>query len=450
MIVDLPDTETSRVNAALIELRKTGGAVALGRVLTLIVAVDELDAETAIVAANDASREHPCRILVLALGNRRSQSRLDAQVRVGGDAGAGEVVVLRLHGRLAEHGESVVVPLLLPDAPVVAWWPSDAPTRPSTDPIGRLANRRITDVGETRRPSRALDDRRRDYTPGDTDMAWTRITNWRAMLAATLDQPPYDVVQSASVTATGDSASGELLAGWLAMMLDCPVSRHRGGSAGVSEVRLERASGTISLTRPDGVNAVLRKPGKAPRTLSLPRRTLAECLAEELRRLDPDEVYAEALTVGTTRVTQGGPRRISPIADNRLDPIRSTRVPGAARTKRTFRDDGSPVTVDDAAAGELPKDWSRMAEPVDGSPGSAADNRAAATRATGRPKATPVTATAAPAAPARTAPVTSTPTRATKTTVTPTRATRTGAGPAGAAAGRTATKAATRARKATP
>jgi len=389
VIVDLPDTETAKVNAALIELRKSGGSVALGRVLTLIVAVDEIDAEPAIVAANDASREHPCRILVLALGNRRSQSRLDAQVRVGGDAGAGEVVVLRLHGRLADHGESVVVPLLLPDAPVVAWWPSDAPTRPSADPIGRLAHRRITDVGETKRPARALDDRRRDYTPGDTDMAWTRITNWRAMLAATLDQPPYDVVRSASVTATGDSASGELLAGWLAMMLDCPVTRHRGGTAGVSEVRLERASGTIALTRPDGLNAVLVTPGKKPRTLSLPRRRLAECLAEELRRLDPDEVYAEALTVGTTRITQGGPRKISPLPADGL-PTRSTRAPAPLRPRRAAAageatgpgehptepgadhvGDPQPSTVDAAPAGQVPADWSRMAEPVDGSPGPA-------------------------------------------------------------------------------
>ncbi len=396
MIVDLPDTETAKVNAALIELRKSGGSVALGRVLTLIVAVDEIDAEPAIVAANDASREHPCRILVLALGNRRSQSRLDAQVRVGGDAGAGEVVVLRLHGRLADHGESVVVPLLLPDAPVVAWWPSDAPTRPSADPIGRLAHRRITDVGETKRPARALDDRRRDYTPGDTDMAWTRITNWRAMLAATLDQPPYDVVRSASVTATGDSASGELLAGWLAMMLDCPVTRHRGGTAGVSEVRLERASGTIALTRPDGLNAVLVTPGKKARTLSLPRRRLAECLAEELRRLDPDEVYAEALTVGTTRITQGGPRKISSLPADGL-PTRSTRAPAPPRPRRAAApgdqptgpgaqptppgldqvSDPQPSTVDAAPAGQVPADWSRMAEPVDGSPGPAGSDASA-------------------------------------------------------------------------
>lgn len=311
MITDLPDTDTAKVAGALVELRKSFGSLALSRVLTLVVAVDEVHAEPAIAAASDASREHPCRILVLALGNRRAASRLDAQVRVGGDAGAGEVVILRLHGRLAEHGESVVLPLLLPDAPVVAWWPSIAPPKPSTHPIGRLAHRRITDVGETQRPSRALEDRRADYTPGDTDMAWTRITTWRAMLAAALDQPPYERVSSASVTATGTSASGELLAGWLSMMLDCPVTRYRGGKAGISEVVLQRSSGAITLIRPDGLHAILSQPGQPERKLALPRRTLAECLAEELRRLDPDDVYAEALTRGTLKITLGGARRVS-------------------------------------------------------------------------------------------------------------------------------------------
>ena len=32
--------------------------------------------------------------------------------------------------------------------------------------------------------------------------------------------------------------------------------------------------------------------------LSLPRRGLRECLAEELRRLDPDDVYGDVLRSG--------------------------------------------------------------------------------------------------------------------------------------------------------
>ena len=38
MIVDLPDTTASRVQRALVKIRAEGGAVALGRVLTLVIA----------------------------------------------------------------------------------------------------------------------------------------------------------------------------------------------------------------------------------------------------------------------------------------------------------------------------------------------------------------------------------------------------------------------------
>ena len=119
MIIDLPSTTTAAVNRKLVDLRDSGGAIALGRVLTLVIVTDEGECEESIAAANDASREHPCRVIVIVEGNRRGAERMDAQVRIGGDAGASEVIVLRLYGQLAEHADSVVTPLLLPDSPLV-------------------------------------------------------------------------------------------------------------------------------------------------------------------------------------------------------------------------------------------------------------------------------------------------------------------------------------------
>ena len=63
---------------------------------------------------------------------------------------------------------------------------------------------------------------------------------------------------------------------------------------------LERRSGPVTLTRPDGKVAVLSQAGQPDRRVALPRRALNECLAEELRRLDPDEMYGEAVTRGLT------------------------------------------------------------------------------------------------------------------------------------------------------
>ena len=304
MIIDLPDTTTSAVNRKLISLRENGASVSLGRVLTLVVITEDAAIESAIEAANDASREHPCRVITIGRSNRRGVSRLDAQIRVGGDAGASEVIVLRLYGPLADHGDSVVVPLLLPDAPLVAWWPADAPDDPSRDPIGSMATRRITDSSAGRSPLKALGQRAASHVPGDTDLAWTRITRWRALLAAALDLPPFDPVTAATVTGSADSPSTDLLAAWLRLTLRCPVRRVRStGRQGLLGVTLTRAGGTIVLERPDGSLAHLVQPGQPDRRISLPPREDAECLAEELRRLDPDDVYGAVITRGMAMLT---------------------------------------------------------------------------------------------------------------------------------------------------
>ncbi|WP_143261532.1 glucose-6-phosphate dehydrogenase assembly protein OpcA [Allokutzneria sp. NRRL B-24872] len=297
MIIDLPSTTTSQVNKKLVELREQGGAVALGRVLTLVIVTDDgARTEEAIDAANDASREHPCRVIVLARGARKAAARLDAQVRVGGDAGASEVVVLRLYGPLADEGAGCVVPLLLPDAPVVAWWPFESPENPSQDPIGALAQRRITDAAAERNPIKALDQRRESYVDGDTDLAWTRLTSWRALLAAALDLPPYEKVTAATVSGEADSPSTDLLAAWLSARLKIAVTRTKASSGqGIVSAVLERRSGNVELIRPDGKVGTLDQPGQPDRRVALQRRPVRDCLAEELRRLDPDETYEETL-----------------------------------------------------------------------------------------------------------------------------------------------------------
>lgn len=297
MIIDMPSTDTSQVNSKLVELREAGGMTALGRVLTLvIVTADGEQTEEAIDAANDASAEHPCRVLVVARGAKRAAARFDAQIRIGGDAGASEVVVLRLYGPLADEGASCVEPLLLPDAPIVAWWPYDAPAVPARDPIGELAARRITDAANTRRPIRALEQRAISYTDGDTDLAWTRLTHWRAVLASALDLPPYEKVTAATVTGASDSPSTDLLAAWLTRQLRVQVRRVKAAKGtGIGSVVLQRRSGPIELVRPDGKVGTLTQPGQPERQLALQRRKVNECLAEELRRLDPDEIYRDAL-----------------------------------------------------------------------------------------------------------------------------------------------------------
>lgn len=308
MIVDLPSSTTSAVNKKIVELRESGGVLALGRVLTLVIVTDDGGSiEGAIEAANAASREHPCRVIVLARGQRKAAPRLDAQIRVGGDAGASEVIVLRGYGALAadEAGAGMVMPLLLPDAPVVAWWPGDAPAVPSEDAVGMLAQRRITDALSAKNPLKAFEQRRANHVAGDTDLTWTRLTPWRALLATALDHPPHEPVTAATVAGEQVSPSTDLMSGWLAVRLGAKVKRSPAATGpGLVSVRLERASGPVELVRPDGKVGSLRQPGQPDRLVALARREVRDCLAEELRRLDPDEIYGAALA-GVGAVTRG-------------------------------------------------------------------------------------------------------------------------------------------------
>ena len=294
VILELPDTSTTEINKKLNELRENSGAVTLGRVLTLVIAPGS-DAllEDSIEAANVASHEHPSRVIVVVTGDAdAADARLDAQLRVGGDAGAAEVVVLRLSGPLAGHNSSVVVPFLLPDIPVVAWWPDIAPAVPAQDPLGQLAIRRITDATNGADPLSAIKSRLPGYTPGDTDLAWSRVTYWRALLASAIDQPPHEPITAALVSGLKGEPALDILAGWLASRIDGPVRR----VVGELKVELERPTETVVLRRPQtGVTATLSRTGKPDALVPLHRRDVPECLAEDLRRLDADTIYFAAL-----------------------------------------------------------------------------------------------------------------------------------------------------------
>lgn len=304
MIKNLSNTTTSLISRELVTIREEGGAVALGRVLTLLVQTKFSGIEEAILAANEASRAHPCRIIVLADEDTQTsdEPRLDAEIRVGGDAGASEVIVLRAYGEAASDPESLVTGLLLPDAPVVAWWPGEAPTKPSKSAIGRIAQRRITDAASQKDPHAWLVSLANNYEPGDSDFSWTRLTLWRAQLAAILDQPPYDPITKVIVTGAVDSPSTDLLAAWLGLKLNVEVElvRTDRGKAvsGIKGVKLQRESGEIEIVRNVPDVATLIQPLQPTRDINLPRRSLRDCLIEDLRRLDSDDAFGALILAG--------------------------------------------------------------------------------------------------------------------------------------------------------
>lgn len=302
------DTTGTAVVKALAAERRTGGAVTSGLALTLVIVVDEKDVSGAETAATVAASRHPMRTLMVV--RRQIDApvpRLDAEVVLGGRLGPGEAVVMRMYGRLALHAESVTLPLLAPDAPVVTWWHGAPPDRISYDPLGVFAERRITDVSRAVDRVSALRQRAADFAPGDTDLAWTRITGWRAQLASAFDGAPG---QPTWATIDGDESdpSALLLAGWLSSRLGfyVPVRKTAGGLP-IREVTIGLEDDTSIQALRDGSRMVLRRANQPDSISPFPERSTGELLAEELRRLDADRVYANSL--GAVSGASGLPER---------------------------------------------------------------------------------------------------------------------------------------------
>jgi glucose-6-phosphate dehydrogenase assembly protein OpcA len=303
MTIDLTDTTTGAIHEALTQARRRLGGPASGMVLTLIIVTDEAEQYDAVRAANQAGREHPSRILAVISRKPKSESRLDAEIRVG-ETGPGETILLRMYGPLGQHADSVVAPLLAPDVPVVTWWPDEAPPSPHADRLGTVAQRRVTDAAASDSPTQMLLTLAKAYQPGDTDLSWTRSTPWRSLLAATLDQP-YPELLGGEVLAEPDNPTADLIAAWLGLRLGIEVQRGESGGPGITEVSFDTHAGTVSISRPDGRTATLSWPGRPERRVALHRRETVDLIAEELRRLEPDEVYAETLRA----LAGGGPDR---------------------------------------------------------------------------------------------------------------------------------------------
>lgn len=334
MIVTLPNTTTREIADQLEKLHVERGEAAQERVMTLIITCREPELEDALRTANETSQEHPCRVIAMvpqddaADGTEDSaastgasardeaqspekQTLLSAEIRFGADAGASEIIVLRPKGDLKRHLDSLLIPLMVPDTPAVAWWPVTPPANPAHDQIGRMASERITDAARTADPLGTFMQLRQVATPVDVDLSWTHLTLWRARLAAMLDLPPHKRIASVTVTGKKNDLSVLLLSAWLEQTLRVSVQIDwLKGAEGIVSVSFQREDGTLELTRCSGSskaagNASASAPGSdqawmisptgTRQLVSLPHRSMTDILSEELSRLYPDEVYAEVL-----------------------------------------------------------------------------------------------------------------------------------------------------------
>lgn len=215
MIADLPDTSTSAVAKRIVEVRESGGAISLGRVLTLVVVAERNEPTEGAPAAIDASREHP-ELEDRGVAGRRERSDLSRpQIRVGGDAGASEVVVLTLHGELAAHpfGGHSVPAAGHSGRHVVAGHRSE---HLAADPMGKLGKRRILDAIKdpdaaarcSRAACRATPTVIRHRLDADHPVAGHSGLGCRSA-------PGHEPITAVEVSGPTNSPAIDLLAGWL-------------------------------------------------------------------------------------------------------------------------------------------------------------------------------------------------------------------------------------------
>jgi glucose-6-phosphate dehydrogenase assembly protein OpcA len=301
-VIALWDTTATEVATALSTERHSAGGTS-GLALNLVVIVDEKSERDAETALTIAAQQHPCRLLIVVRRDPdQSAPRMDAEIVVGGRLGPCEAVVMRVYGPLVEHAESVVLPLLAPDVPVVTCWFVPPPKRTAEDPLGAFADRRITYSARSQDPIAALKQRAADYTPGDTDLCWTRITYWRSLIASAFDTATAEAA-SVHIAASADDPSAALLAGWLSSKLnitptieDTEVVRDSENLPAIRGVSIKlRNDHEIAIHRDQNGNTLLQRTGFPDRSQTIKGRSLGELLAEELRHLDPDQPYQSAL-----------------------------------------------------------------------------------------------------------------------------------------------------------
>jgi glucose-6-phosphate dehydrogenase assembly protein OpcA len=274
---------------------------------------DALDVES---IADSLTDHHPSRVVIVAPagGGDRIDARVEVMSRPGGRSDSQtlqvEQIVLTLHGAIAAHAGSAVIPLLRSELPTFLWWPgAPDPASPAYAELVRVSDRLVTETGRELRGREALTRLAAvaQSSPAPvTDLAWALITPWRQVIAMTLRGEPLLELRVGAATVTITTPPGDpplealLLGGWLANALGDHVDvrfAHADGREDVLGVRIDSIRGcALELARGEGPATItLRSAIGGPRTLPLPKPNRTELLAGELELRGHDPQLERAL-----------------------------------------------------------------------------------------------------------------------------------------------------------
>jgi glucose-6-phosphate dehydrogenase assembly protein OpcA len=274
---------------------------------------------------------NPSRTIILLAQHTREADKLEAEVSAQERTESGhlvttERVLLHAHGEPARHLASLATPLLIPDLPVILWWPGRPEfDNPLFDDLCELADRLVVDTDEGFDDSdlaRLLDVSRRPHGSASIgDLNWARLIAWRHVAAQFFDMPGMLArlthIQGVSIFHGSDGATAQarLLGGWIrsrmaTVGIDVPLELrpddslehgvHRfliytGGDAGPARFSMSRLRGGRLSTQ-----IRLGDQDLAERTVRLESRAPEELLGIELTLPGHDVLFERALAVALT------------------------------------------------------------------------------------------------------------------------------------------------------
>jgi len=310
------------------EAAQHAAAEARASVLNLITVVGNEAGLGAVSRVLDGlSVTNPSRTLILLAQHTREADKLEAEVSAqerteSGHRVSTERVILHAHGEPARHLASLAAPLLIPDLPVILWWPGrpDFENSLFTD-LCQLADRLVVDTDEgfdDADLTRLLEVARRQKARASIgDLNWARLIAWRHVAAQFFDMPGM-LARLAHIRGVsifhghdGSTAQARLLGGWVrsrmaTVGIDVPLEFrvdesfehgicrfliYTGGDDGPARFSLTRLRGNRLSTQ-----VRLGDQDLAHRTVRLESREPEELLGIELTMPGHDVRFEEALS----------------------------------------------------------------------------------------------------------------------------------------------------------
>ena len=284
------------------------GGVLRACAMTLVVAAEDAsDAGRARQTVGVLMHNHPSRAVIVRPGS----DALDARIFAECWKPFGKSQQICSEGIEITAGQSgfsdvakFLVPLRVPDLPVVLWCRGAAALEPGPlEPLFPLADKIIFDSSGATDSDSALQFLRRLRARGKrvADLHWTRLTGWREVLAHLVDDGAMDPeeVKTAKIVFGGPSVTtcARYFAAWIRSVL--PGVRvtieHGDGPPGLRSVMLVGASDSLTLALGSDHGIQVSGCGRQYRSL-LPSTSEEALMSEELSILGMDPVYERALT----------------------------------------------------------------------------------------------------------------------------------------------------------